>query len=119
MPKRKTALKDGGASARIIRRLKLIEIGMNAKMPEIREILLKTIEEKRPLVLLLGQDAWRDSKREDAILASALKKLGRGDDIGRGWTAALGSDPLPSDYYGWLAERFERRPHPAFVEILS
>lgn len=88
-------------------------------MPAIQEILLKTIEEKRPLVLLLGQDAWRDSKREDAILASALKKLGRGDDIGGGWTATLGREPLPSDYYGWLAERFARRVHPAFIEILS
>lgn len=88
-------------------------------MPAIREILLETIEEKRPLVLLLGQDAWRDSKREDAVLASALKKLGRGDDVGRGWSATLGSEPLPADYYGWLSERFERRVHPAFVEILS
>ena len=92
---------------------------MNAKMPAIREILLETIEEKRPLVLLLGQDAWRDSKREDAVLTSALKKLGRGDDVGRGWSATLGNEPLPADYYGWLSERFERRPHPAFVEILS
>ena len=88
-------------------------------MPAVREILLNTIEEKRPLVLLLGQDAWRDSEREDAVLASALKKLGRGDDVGRGWVATLGGEPSPGDHYSWLAERFERRVHPPFIEILS
>lgn len=88
-------------------------------MPAVREILLNTIEEKRPLVLLLGQDAWRDSEREDAVLASALKKLGRDDDSKRGWSATLGGEPHSADYYGWLSERFERRVHPPFIEILS
>ena len=113
------ALKTVVEFAIIIWRLKFISYGMRAKMSAVREILLNTIEEKRPLVLLLGQDAWRDSERGDAVLASALKKLGRGDDAERGWSATLGGEPLPADYHSWLAERFERRVHPQFIEILS
>ena len=88
-------------------------------MMTVRELLLSTIEEKRPLVLLLGQDAWRDAKREDAILTAALEKLGRDRDAKRGWSATLSRKHVPPGYYGWLSERFERRVHPPFVEALS
>ncbi len=88
-------------------------------MPTVREILLSTIREKRPLVLLLGQDAWRDSERDDPILVSALEKLGREGAARRGWAETLTSQSVPAGYYSWLAERFERRVHPPFVEILS
>ena len=30
----------------------------------------------------------------------------------------LTGEPVPADHYTWLAERFERRVHPAFIEVL-
>ena len=30
----------------------------------------------------------------------------------------LTGEPVPADRYTWLAERFERRVHPAFIEVL-
>ena len=88
-------------------------------MPTARELLISTIEERRPLVLLLGQDAWIDSKSGDALLATALNKLGRRGQANRGWAGILAGDPLPAAYYEWLAERFERRVHPPFIQALS
>ena len=85
-------------------------------MSTARELLLSTLEEKRPLVLLLGQDAWCDSEQEDTVLAAALANLGRTDDSRPGWVGIL---PMTEDGYQWLAERFERRVHPPSVEILS
>lgn len=85
-------------------------------MSTARELLLSTLEEKRPLVLLLGQDAWCDSEHEDTVLAAALANLGRAGDSRPGWVGIL---PMTEDRYQWLAERFERRVHPPSVEILS
>ena len=85
-------------------------------MSTARELLLSTLGEKRPLVLLLGQDAWCDSEQEDTVLAAALANLGRTDDSRPGWVGIL---PMTEDGYQWLAERFERRVHPPSVEILS
>ena len=87
-------------------------------MSDIREILLSTIEEKRPLVLLLSEDAWSESARGDTVLASVLRKLRLDSDVQRGWAGMLSGKSLPADHYSWLAERFERRVHPAFIEIL-
>ena len=75
-------------------------------MSTARELLLSTLEEKRPLVLLLGQDAWCDSEHEDTVLAAALANLGRAGDSRPGWVGIL---PMTEDRYQWLAERFERR----------
>ena len=84
----------------------------------VREILLSTIEEKRPLVLLLGEDAWSESPRGDVLLTSSLKRLDRVGKQNTGWSGMLTVDPLPAGHYSWLAERFERRIHPVFVEML-
>ena len=88
-------------------------------MATARELLLATIEEKRPLVLLLGQDAWIDSEQGDPLLASVLAKLGRSGEVERGWAGMLAAEHVPSSHYDWLAERFERRVHPPYVEIVS
>lgn len=88
-------------------------------MSNVREILLSTIEEKRPLVLLLGEDAWSEATSGDALLVSVLKRLGRESDIQRGWVGMLTDDPVPPNHYTWLAERFERRVHPPFIEVLN
>jgi hypothetical protein len=52
-----------------------------------REILLAAVEEQRPLVLLLGQDAWAEPGNQDPILVKALDRLGHGSEIERGWSA--------------------------------
>ena len=88
-------------------------------MPTVRELLLSTVEEKRPLVLLLGQDAWGESTSGDTVLASVLDKLGRSTKAKLGWAGMLAGGPLPIDHYTWLAERFERRVHPPFIEVLN
>ena len=40
-------------------------------MTSARDILLSAIEEQRPIVMILGQDAWADG--EDTILTRALE----------------------------------------------
>ena len=87
-------------------------------MPNVREILLSTIEERRPLVLLLGEDAWTEPSGRDTLLATVFERLGRSGEIGHGWAGMLSGERLPVDHYSWLAERFERRVHPPYVEIL-
>ena len=87
-------------------------------MPTARELLLSTIEEKRPLVLLLGEDAWSESGYGDPLLKSTLERLGRSNSGEHGWGSLLAEEPLPAHHYTWLAERFERRVHPTFIEIL-
>ena len=82
-------------------------------------LLISAIEEQRPIVLILGQDAWSESENGDTLLAKALKRLGRDGHAQRGWSALLGTDPVPHEFYDWLAERFKRRVHPPSLEILS
>ena len=84
-----------------------------------REILLSTVKEKRPLILLLGQGAWGDSEGRDTLLTAALQKLGRQNEPQPSWPEMLTVEPVSSDYYDWLAERFERRVHPQSIEILN
>ena len=88
-------------------------------MPNVSEILLSTIEDKRPLVLLLGEDAWSEPAYGDPLLKSVFEKLGRVGDFRQGWSGMLSGPPLSDDRYSWLADRFERRVHPPFIEILS
>ena len=83
------------------------------------ELLISAIEEQRPIVLILGQDAWVDSANGDTLLAKALSRLGRDGHAQRGWPALLGTTPLPHEFYDWLAERFKRRVHPPSLEVLS
>lgn len=83
------------------------------------DLLVSAIEEERPIVLILGQDAWAESENGDTLLASALDKLGRNDRADRGWSALLDSDPVDTGFYDWLAERFNRRVHSPSLEVLS
>ena len=82
------------------------------------ESLLSTIEEKRPLVLLLGEDAWSDSVNGDPLLVSILEKLGRRGEEPPRWAELLTREALTASHYSWLVERFERRVHPPYVEVL-
>ena len=88
-------------------------------MSTARELLLSAIDQQRPIVLLLGQDASVASKSTDTLLRTVLAKLGQSLEENRGWAGMLDTSPLPSDHYDWLAERFERRVHPPVLEILS
>lgn len=88
-------------------------------MKTARDVLIAAIQEQRPIVLILGQNAWADSDNPDAILAKALDRVGRTDVPETGWPALLGTTPLPPSFYDWLAERFERRVPPAWLAVLN
>ena len=83
------------------------------------ELLVSAIEEQRPLVLILGQDASGESQNDNSVLASALDRLGRNGRLRSGWSALLGAEAVPGEFYDWLAERFARRVHPRALEVLS
>ncbi len=88
-------------------------------MVETRELLTAALEEKRPLVLLLGQDAWREGGEEDPVLAKALVRNQREPAEQRGWLQLLDGCPLKPDFYEWLTERFERRVAPEWLRVLG
>ncbi len=81
--------------------------------------LLSAVMEKRPVVLILGQDAWSDAGKPDAILAKALEKLERSSEISSGWVNLISVNTVPPAFYEWLAERFQRRVPPAWLTVLS
>lgn len=83
------------------------------------EAVVSAIEEKWPLVLLLGQDAWRENGQEDPVLAQALAHLQRDEAKHAGWRRLLDSSPLPPTFHEWLAERFERRVAPDWLRVLG
>ena len=98
---------------------------MNVEMPTTSaplgpgDLLLSAVQERRPLVLVLGQDAWAESENGHTLLAKALDRLGRPGKVQRGWSALLGADPVPDEFDDWLAERFARRVHPHALEVIS
>ena len=84
-----------------------------------RDLLIAAIQEQRPIVLVIGQDAWADSEYQDVVLEKALERVGRSGEARHGWPALLGTSPLCHSFYEWLAERFERRVHPAWLATLG
>lgn len=89
------------------------------RMAEQQELLIAALEEKRPLVLLLGQDAWREGGEEDPVLAKALLRIQQEPVKHRGWLQLLDGCPLTRDFYEWLTERFERRVPPDWLRVLG
>ena len=87
-------------------------------MNEAQELLVKALEEEHPLVLVLGQDAWRENGQEDLVLAQALAHLDREDARPPGWLKLL-AQPLPSSFYEWLTERFVHRVPPDWLGALG
>ena len=83
-----------------------------------QELLVKALKEQHPLILVLGQDAWRENGQEDPVLAKALAHLNGEDARQQGWLKLL-ADPLPSRFYEWLTERFERRVPPDWLSALG
>ncbi len=84
------------------------------------EPLARAVEEGRPLVLLLGQDAWSTPARPDAALVAALKRIDRfsQDAVASGFPALL-RELLATDFYGWLAEFYDRQPAPEWIEPVT
>lgn len=88
-------------------------------MEQARDILLSTINEGRPLVLVLGHDAWRESVVGDPVLSLALDHLKSPESSSSGWYAIFSEKALPHTFYDWLSERFERRVHPNWFATLA
>lgn len=85
---------------------------------EAQELLVAALREQHPLVLVLGQDAWRENGQEDPVLAKALAHLDREGAKQQGWLQLL-AEPLPSRFYEWLTECFERRVPPDWLSALG
>ena len=93
-------------------------------MKAARDLIVSAVNEQRPIVLFLGQDAWVDrtqdgQETEDLVLIKALDKLNRTSERQRGWRGLIGQSPAPPSYYEWLTERFERRVYPSWLTVLS
>ena len=83
------------------------------------DLLVAAVEEDRPIVLILGQDAWAEPTVDDSVLVKALERVGRHSAVEHGWSSLLGTETLPPAFYEWLSERFERRVHPAWLSVLG
>lgn len=79
------------------------------------------LTESRPIVLLLGQDAWKSGTHPDPVLELALKRAGRQptEPVSVEFPQLLQADPLPEDFYDWLAETYSHRAEPTWMEVVS
>lgn len=71
-----------------------------------------------PFGLLLGQDAWSKSSEPDRVLELALARLNKADHNPAGWAALVEgpTEAIPTEFYGWLAEKYARRPRPRWLD---
>lgn len=76
------------------------------------------LSEGRPIVLLLGQDAWRSGNHADPVLEMAFKRAGRQQTVPL-LSKLLQEDPLPEDFYDWLADTYSYQPEPTWMEPIS
>ena len=83
------------------------------------DLLVSAIKERRPIVLILGQDAWAESNGGDTVLVKAFDRLGLNGSSRSGWSALLGARAVPGEFYDWLAGRFARRVHPPSIDVLT
>ena len=83
--------------------------------------LVAALREDRPIVLLLGQDAWTSGARTDPVLQAALSRLGvqQAGSTSEGFQSLLRADTLPEDFYEWLAEVYSHQPEPTWMEAVS
>ena len=79
------------------------------------------IMEGRPVVLLIGQDAWKSGAQADPVLEMALRRAGRHltEPASVEFPRLLQAEPLPEDFYDWLAETYLRQPEPPWMETVS
>ena len=79
------------------------------------------INEGRPLVVIMGQDAWRIGAQSDPAITAALKRSERFNDSEtiRGLTSLLTTSPLPDDFYQWFAEFYQHQVEPEWFEPIA
>jgi hypothetical protein len=82
------------------------------------KVVLETIKEERPLLLLLGQDAWNLGGEPDPVLKHTLTHLDKEGSGIKGWPSLIESGTLSQDFYQWLAERFNRRVQPEWLKTI-
>lgn len=85
------------------------------------EGLAAAINEGRPLVILMGQDAWRAGDRPDSAIVAALKRAERfeADSDIRGLVSLLSASPLPDDFYQWFADYYLRQVEAEWFEPIA
>lgn len=85
------------------------------------EGLSSALNERRPVVLLLGQNAWTSGHRPDPVLVMALKRVGQppAESLSVDFSQLLQADPLPADLYEWLAETYSHQPEASWLEPVS
>ena len=83
--------------------------------------LVSALRADRPIVLLLGQDAWTIGTRADPVLKMALRRScpDQADSASGGFHSLVGADALPEDFYEWLAEVYSHQPEPTWMETVS
>ena len=85
-----------------------------------RDLLVSAIQDGRPVILVLGQDAHSADGAEDPVLAAALKRRGARGSAKSDWTALLAETGVQQPvFYEWLAERFKRRVLPPWLSALT
>lgn len=85
---------------------------------EASELLATTLNEKRPVVLLAGQQLTCRTGESDPILHSMLVRLSRTEEGKIGWQALLTGSGMTDADYEWLSERFDRNVSPEPVQAL-
>ena len=81
------------------------------------ELLFSAVQERRPVVLILGQNAWADGR--DGILTRVAERLGISGELQHGWADVFGANELSGEFYQWLAERFSRRVHSPSLQSIA
>ena len=83
--------------------------------------LAMALNEDRPIVLLLGQDAWSTGSRADPVLRMALRQLGQDQPESgpRGFQALFKAGTLPEDFFERLAEIYSQQPDKTWIEVVS
>ncbi len=83
--------------------------------------LVAAINERRPLVLLLGQNFWNTSSQNDPIMVDAFKKIARHPNSAEQYSlkSILTSTPLPEGFYNWMAGRYMKQVETDWFEAIA
>lgn len=83
--------------------------------------LATALNEDRPIVLLLGQDAWTTGTRTDPVLRTALRQLGQdqAESGTEGFRALFQAGTLPGDFFERLAEVYSLQSDKTWIEVVS
>lgn len=92
-------------------------------MPDTRhlDVLAEALQQERPLVLFLGQNAWASTGSGDPVLKNGLKHCGRDASDGEslGFRALLEQDALEKGFWGWLAGEWDKQASPEWLGAIA